>query len=420
MATLEKRGRTYRLAFCYGGRRYRQSLDTKNEKTAQGILARVEDLLHRVSIGTETIPADVDLTTYLMSGTKRTERPVEKSPLTLKELFDRYFANIPINSLELDTIEGMRIHERQLLARLTPHFAIQTLTLSHLQAYVNERAKDPGHHGTVTATTIKKAIVTLRTVWNWGVQHGHLQGRFPNNGLKFPKSKEKLPFMTYSEIERIAKGIDEKDQAELWECLYLTLAEISELLDYVQEHARQPFVYPMFVFAAHTGARRSEMLRSKVTDIDFGGNFVTIHERKKSHDSLTTRRVPMSPLLREGMQKWLASHPGGEFTFCQGTVARSKTRRVTVQPIQRDEAHDHFKRTLAGSKWDKLRGWHVFRHSFCSNCASKWIDQRLINEWVGHLSDSMVRRYRHLIPDQQQHAIRTVFEADAKRNGKVA
>ena len=28
------------------------------------------------------------------------------------------------------------------------------------------------------------------------------------------------------------------------------------------------FIYPMFVFAAHTGARRSEMRRSQIHDID--------------------------------------------------------------------------------------------------------------------------------------------------------
>jgi integrase len=64
---------------------------------------------------------------------------------------------------------------------------------------------------------------------------------------------------------------------------------------------------------------------------------------------------------------------------------------------------------VAGSKWGVLHGWHLFRHSFCSNCAAKGIDQRIINAWVGHQTEDMVRRYRHLIPDQQQSAIITVF-----------
>jgi integrase len=166
----------------------------------------------------------------------------------------------------------------------------------------------------------------------------------------------------------------------------------------------------MFVFAAHTGARRAEILRSKLTDIDLRTNMVTIHERKKSHDKITTRRVPMSALLASVMREWIARHPGGAHTFCHSLrVPRSKTKRTEYVPLTRDEAHNHFKRPLAGSKWEKIRGFHVFRHSFCSNCAAKSVDQRVINGWVGHLSDDMVRRYRHLIPDQQKEAIERVF-----------
>jgi integrase len=90
-------------------------------------------------------------------------------------------------------------------------------------------------------------------------------------------------------------------------------------------------------------------------------------------------------------------------------VPRSKTKRAEHVPITRDEAGDHFKRTLVGSKWEKLRGWHVFRHSFVSNCAAKNIDQRVIDEWTGHQTEDMRRRYRHLFPHQQQTAIRLVF-----------
>lgn len=108
----------------------------------------------------------------------------------------------------------------------------------------------------------------------------------------------------------------------------------------------------------------------------------------------------------------LAQHPGGQNTFClNGDVYRSKKQRTEPTAVTRDEVHDHFKRTLAGSKWDKLKGWHIFRHSFCSNCAAVGVDQRIINAWVGHQTEDMIRRYRHLIPNQQQAAIQQVFGA---------
>jgi integrase len=71
--------------------------------------------------------------------------------------------------------------------------------------------------------------------------------------------------------------------------------------------------------------------------------------------------------------------------------------------------HDHLRRTLAGSRWAKVRGWHCLRHSFASNCAAKGVDQRVINSWMGHQTEEMVRRYRHLIPNQAQSAMQIVF-----------
>jgi integrase len=56
-----------------------------------------------------------------------------------------------------------------------------------------------------------------------------------------------------------------------------------------------------------------------------------------------------------------------------------------------------------------LRGWHIFRHSFASNCAARGLDQRLIDVWMGHQTEEMRKRYRHLIADQERQAIRLVL-----------
>jgi integrase len=166
----------------------------------------------------------------------------------------------------------------------------------------------------------------------------------------------------------------------------------------------------MFCFAAHTGARRSELLRARINDVDLEAATVCIHERKRAKGKRTSRRVALTPFLAGVLKEWLEIHPGGQFLFCHELfVLHSKTKRTGYGPLTRKEASDHFKRTLAGSKWDKVRGWHVFRHSFVSNCAAKNIDQRIIDEWTGHQTEEMRRRYRHLFPHQQQTAIRQVF-----------
>ena len=46
-------------------------------------------------------------------------------------------------------------------------------------------------------------------------------------------------------------------------------------------------------------------------------------------------------------------HPGGPFSFCDGATANGSAAPVV---ITHDVVHDHFRRTLAGSKWSKMRG----------------------------------------------------------------
>jgi integrase len=193
----------------------------------------------------------------------------------------------------------------------------------------------------------------------------------------------------------------------------------------------------MVCFAAHTGARRSELLRARVADLDFEGETVLIREKKRQKGRRTTRRAPLSPFLVGVLREWLGHHPGGPYLFCHGDVVgcskkRSRTTghkgtgtrstslrgrieavrvrdRGPVVALTETEAHDHIKRTLRGSRWEIVRGWHVLRHSFISCCAAAGVDQRLIDDWVGHTTEEMRKRYRHLIPSVQKQAIRAVF-----------
>ena len=79
--------------------------------------------------------------------------------------------------------------------------------------------------------------------------------------------------------------MSEFGQEELWECLFLTLPEVEEVLARVKEKATNPFIYPMFVMAAHTGARRSELIRSQIDGVDFDGGVVLPRDKNESKAS---------------------------------------------------------------------------------------------------------------------------------------
>ena len=434
MASLQERNGSYRVLFCYHGKLHSFTLGKVRPDEAENKARQVDYLLMRLKQRLIVLPEGTDIVTFVAHD----GRPVDLGPtlptaprqvVTLGHLQDRYLATHANGTIEANSLNTCRLHLGHFARVLGEAFPLGDLSLAQLQAYVDQRAR-----AQLSPVTIRKEVATFRAAWNWGAPMGLTEGKFPNLGLRYPKADEKPPFMTRAEIERhIAGGVHPR---RLWEALYLQASEMAELLALVKARAAYTWLYPLFCFVAHTGARRSEIQRAQVADIDFTGNTVLIREKKRSKAQRTTRRVPLTPFLKEVLQAWLAVHPGGPALFCHaGLVAHSPKRspltgyrkrrpKGSDQPSVRltkrqppapaavtvNEIHDHVKRVLAGTKWAKMRGLHCLRHSFISACASKGVDQRLVQEWAGHMNEATSKRYRHLYPSTQQEAISRVFE----------
>jgi integrase len=424
MAFLEKRNGWFRVVFKFQGRRFAHALGTQDERTADAIRGGVDRTLLQIQQCLLTVPEGADPKDFILSGGQSkvatptlssvivTSQGGSDSP-TFQQFRDRYLDTLGVGSVEVSTLSTVEMHLKHLQKSLGDNFPIQDLTHDDLQNHILRRAKAKGRrHLKLSAVTIRKELATFRAAWNWGKSAGIVEGPFPNKGLKYPKTVEKPPFQTRAEIERqIARGgLSQLEQAELWECLFLNGQEIDELLAFVKENARQAWIYPMVCFAAHTGARRSELLRATTGDVDLEAACARIRERKRAHGKCTTRRVPLTPFLVGVLRDWLAKHPGGPTLFAQEPhVFQSSKKRQSALPITRDEAHDHFHRTIAGSKWAMMKGWHVLRHSFISLCVSRGVDPRVLRAWVGHTTAEMEARYTHLYPSTEKELITRVF-----------
>lgn len=413
MATVEQRNHRYRVIFYFGGKRYASKLSTTTSEEAEAIAGSVQRTLMLIEQGVLDVPEGTDFVAFVISGGRRAEKPQPPPARSLGDLRQRYIQALSSGAIEQNSLDTLRMHLGHFVKTLGANFPIQTLAHEHLQQHVDRRAKKKGHFKRpLSPVTLRKEMASLRACWNWGLDAGLVKGKFPGKGIKYPKTEEKPAFQTWEEIEkRVGRGgLAAVEQKELWNSLYLTSSDIEEFFAHARTNAQHDFVHPMVVFAAHTGARRSEMLRARIDDVDFTSGTVVIHEKKRVRGQRTHRRVPLSPLLEAVLRDWISRHPGGQYLFCHRLdVPRSKKRRTEFVPLTRNEANDHFKRLIADGKWQVLRGWHVFRHSFVSNCASKGVDQRMIDEWAGHQTEAMRKRYRHLFPSQQRQALRSVF-----------
>ena len=127
---------------------------------------------------------------------------------------------------------------------------------------------------------------------------------------------------------------------------------------------------------------------------------ITIREKKRDRSrEMTFRTVPIAGVLRSVLRAWLdESHPAGPYMLC----------RQGGRPFTRQMMTKAFRSAVKESPWQVVQGYHVLRHSFASNCALKGVDQRVIDSWMGHQTEAMRRRYRHLFPEQEQMAMRLV------------
>lgn len=442
MASLQERNGWFHLLFRFQDRQYSHALKTRDRREADAMRGSVDRSLIRIRNGELLPPADgTDVALYLLSSGKPLEPAPVASPaaepgtFTFRLLKESYCAAHENGALEKNSLATARMHLGHVERHLGETFNLLLLKGPDLQRYLERRRQEKK----LSPVTLRKEVASLRAAWNWAARSGLLQGSFPSRGLVYPKGDEALPFMTRDEIERrIARGgLAKKAVAELWDCLFLTRPELGEFLNFVKEHAHVPFLYPMVAFAAHTGARRSELLRILIDDVDLEGSTALIREKKRVRGKRSTRRVPLSPPLREVLVAWLNQHPGGQFLFChQGEVYRSKKRSRTtghrsekVRPrslkgrmatvkqrelpgaaaLTKDEAHDHFQRLIAAGPWQVIKGWHVLRHSFISICGAEGVDQRVLQSWVGHISEETHRRYLHLIPNKEREIIGKVF-----------
>lgn len=432
MAWVQNRAGSWRILFRYHSRQHTFWLGEVSEAEANTVAAKVDYWLMRLMQNLVALPPGCDVVTFVQhDGNPPSHVPVVARPeLTLGGLQDAYFRT-HADKLEAITLDGIRLHFKHLARILGNATAITSITRTELQGYIDQRSREwidpnvyrrqrrtrekdapkrprknarrptelldkPRRHP--SAATIKKELVSLRTAWNWARSHQMIRDDFPGKGLAYPKLDESLPFMTWDEARRRVDAGDDPDK--VWDCVYLRPDEITELLAWANGRPLTPCVHPMLCFAAYTGARRSEIVRVMPSDLDLASGVVTIREKKRDKRKNTTRQVPLAPQLKGVLDAWVSGRPQASTLFC-------KPDGSAVSP---GDAQNYFKRGLRASKWGVLRGWHVFRHSFISALASKGVDQRVIDDLVGHSTEEQRRRYRHLYPSTKQDALRLAFE----------
>jgi integrase len=409
MASLHRRpSGLYLLSFRYAGRQYQRSLETSDGDEASRIKTVVEQRFKLLRDGTLRLAdgaAPDDLWRVLLGGHLPQAPSKLLRVISIQQAAERYLKSYPIGSKEVETLKTEEVHLNNFVRILGNDTALHTVAPDDIQRYIDARLKEKGNRGgTIKPDTVRKELQTFRLAWSFAKRRGHVAIDCPVDVVPRPKRRQKMRFQTWEHISStISRGNLTKDQAaELWERLYLRESEIAEFLEHVKMAGarlrRFPYLHPALCFCAYTGARRSEMFRVQTEDISDGS--ITLREKKRNLDTkFSFRSVPLNMELAPILDAWLADHPGGCYLFCKNNG----------RPLDDRTSREAFEAVTKNSKWSVLHGYHVLRHSFASNLArSGRVTQAEIDEMMGHQTEEMRLRYRHLFPEDTREAINTL------------
>lgn len=413
MANLGKKNGTYLARFRHAGKEYKRSLKTKNEDDAVAALHEIESVLHRLARGWLEVPTGLDPGDFIVSGGKLTASSVQPERLptpNVKAAIAEYLDHL--GHLAESNRGTIRVH----LNNLQKYLAIRTeipidqITHRDLDGFLEVRLRQRA------ATTVNKERGTIVDLFDWAAARGYVSSSPAAQLRKVKGSAEADPFRTKQEIEAIIArgGLTVPESMALWDCLYLTPDEIGEVLQLVSDRRRWDVSFILHTLPAYTGMRRGELLRLRWCDIEFDQESLIARSKKQSRQEVETkRRIDLHPELKKILLDWREKRPKGQYVACDAG---------TTEPLTPRLANCRFWQPLRGTPWclasrkNRFKiGFHTYRHSLASNLAAAGVDQRVIDEWMGHQTEAMRKRYRHLYPKMRRSAI----ESFSLSNGKA-
>src|SRR5262245_18238210 len=169
MATIERRGKRFRLIFHFSGRRFTASLKTSNQREADAAAGCVERTLMLMQQGALAAPPGADFVTFVLSGGRLDEKPKPPPIRTLSEVKEDYIEAHRVGAMEANSLATVKMHLGHFVETLGGHFPVHSLALTHLQQHVHRRAGEKGFFGQpISPVTLRKEVASFRACWNWG------------------------------------------------------------------------------------------------------------------------------------------------------------------------------------------------------------------------------------------------------------
>lgn len=383
------------INFSFNRERYRRSLGSVNLNTAQKILAKIQVIKLLLQTGMAQIPKGICAGEFIFSCQLHATHSPIRSEVTLSVLIKEYLEvhSPPVKAKTTWVTE--QIHLKRFLSILGD-IKLNSIDSGLIEEYIKQRCTQ------VRPVTVNKEVATLRVALSWAQKKGWIT-EDPLKQIKPLKTKNgRRHFLTADEIKECLdkENFSGKQREEVLRFRLLNWEEINYLINLAWES--DPDLAPVLVTAAYTGLRRGELSHLKWEDVDFKRNFLRARSAKQSRrHSETVREIPLHPRLRKVL-----------LTLKDNACLRPWVFGKEDKGFNPDMLTYFFHKLVENTDYHGI-GFHAFRHAFASHLANVGVDQRVIDELMGHTSEQMSRHYRHLFPQRKSTAIE-LLEGDEK------
>jgi len=163
--------------------------------------------------------------------------------------------------------------------------------------------------------------------------------------------------------------------------LVLAKDEVAAVLGAIGNFKHRTII--MFIYS--TGARVSECVNIKLTDIDSKRRQVNIQEGK----GLKQRKVPLSPVLLDLLRRYFKEYNPQYYLF-EG--AKGKGSHLGITAVRAICANARFRTPQIRKAYSP----HTFRHSFATHHLEEGTSLLVIQRLLGHTSLSNTIKYLHV------------------------
>jgi integrase len=276
------------------------------------------------------------------------------------------------------TVEEKQITARYFIKSAGKNTKVEDLTLPKVMTFLR------GQFRRRSGYAANKAKKNLSAAWEWGRRH--LEG-FPDKPNPFKLAD------TFPEKRRPRYVPPEDD---FWR---------------VYHEAEDQQDKTMLMFALHTAARKGEIYRAKVDDLDFTRETIMIRTSKREHGNTEYDRIPMTKTLKKELQSWLKERPVKSEHLFVNLGQHHWAAPFYGEPFV---ARQHFLEKLCKKAGVKPFTWHGIRHLTASTLYHAGVERAVIQQILRHKSAGTTDRYlKRLGLDECRDSLSSVLDNGA-------